>query len=92
MPRIGFQGFCLNDAGNGVRGTDGVNAYASGVHVGASWNKNLTYARGLYMGAEFKAKGGKNRSQYRDATSKLTTPPLSSCCFRSSCRSFGASC
>lgn len=37
--RLGFPGLCLNDAGNGVRGTDGVNGYPSGVHVGAAWNK-----------------------------------------------------
>ena len=40
-----------------MRGTDGVNGYPSGVHVGASWNKQLTSARAQYMGAEFKRKG-----------------------------------
>ena len=34
-----------------------VNGYPSALHVGASWNRNLTYDRGFYMGAEFKAKG-----------------------------------
>lgn len=57
VPRVGFPGLCLQDAGNGVRGTDMVNGYPSGLHVGASWNRDLAYARGLYMGAEFKAKG-----------------------------------
>ena len=57
VPRLGFPGFCLQDAGNGVRNTDLVNAYASGVSVGASWNKTLAYDRGRYMGAEFKTKG-----------------------------------
>jgi beta-glucosidase len=56
-PRVGFPGFCLHDAGNGVRNTDGVNAYASGLHVGASWNSTLAYERAKYMGAEFKNKG-----------------------------------
>lgn len=56
--RVGFPGMCLNDAGNGLRGTDGTNAYPAAIHVGAAWNKNLAYDRGLYMGAEFKAKGG----------------------------------
>jgi beta-glucosidase len=56
-PRVGFPGLCLQDAENGVRGTDMVNGYPSALHVGASWNRDLTYARGLYMGAEFKAKG-----------------------------------
>lgn len=57
-PRVGFPGMCLNDAGNGPRGMEGASGYPSGVHVGASWNRGLALARGSYMGAEFKAKGG----------------------------------
>ncbi|THW11878.1 putative glycosyl hydrolase [Aureobasidium pullulans] len=57
VPRVGFPGLCLSDAGNGLRGTDGVTGFASGVHVGATWNRNLAYQRAHYMGAEFKAKG-----------------------------------
>lgn len=57
ISRLGFPGFCLNDAGNGVRATDFVNAYASGISVGASWNKNLAYQRARAMGGEFRAKG-----------------------------------
>ncbi|RHZ54835.1 beta-glucosidase [Aspergillus thermomutatus] len=56
-PGVGFPGLCLQDAGNGVRGTDMVNAYASGIHVGAAWNRDLAYERAHYMGAEFKRKG-----------------------------------
>jgi beta-glucosidase len=54
---MGFPGLCLHDAGNGVRDTDGVYAYASGLHVGAAWNASLAYDRALYMGAEFRKKG-----------------------------------
>lgn len=57
IARLGFPGFCLQDAGNGVRGADGVNAYASGVSIGASWNSTLAYQRGRFMGAEFRNKG-----------------------------------
>lgn len=57
VPRLGFPGFCLHDAGNGVRNTDGVNSYASGLSIGASWNATLALQRGQYMGAEFKRKG-----------------------------------
>ena len=57
VPRIGFPGLCLSDAGNGVRGTDMTNGYPSGIHVGAAWNRGLAYSRAHYMGAEFKAKG-----------------------------------
>lgn len=55
--RLGFSGICLQDAGNGIRATDMVNSYASGIHVGAAWNRNLAYSRAQFMGAEFKRKG-----------------------------------
>ncbi|KAI1344203.1 glycoside hydrolase family 3 protein [Xylariaceae sp. FL0016] len=57
VPRLGWPGMCLHDAGNGVRATDLVNSYPSALHVGASWDKNITRDRGFYMGQEFKAKG-----------------------------------
>ncbi|KAL2841857.1 glycosyl hydrolase family 3 N terminal domain-containing protein [Aspergillus pseudoustus] len=57
IPRLGFPGLCLNDAGNGLRGTNYVNSWASGVHVGATWNRDLTKKRGEYMGNEFRTKG-----------------------------------
>lgn len=56
VPRLGFPGLCLQDAGNGVRGLDMVNAYPSGLHVGAAWSQDLALKRGRYMGAEFKRK------------------------------------
>ncbi|KAF6823053.1 cel3e secreted beta-glucosidase [Colletotrichum plurivorum] len=57
VPRLGWPGMCLHDAGNGVRATDLVNSYPSALHIGATWDKNLTYHRGYWMGLEFKAKG-----------------------------------
>ena len=35
IQRIGFEGMCLTDAGQGVRATDFVNGWPSGMHVGA---------------------------------------------------------
>lgn len=55
--RLGFPGLCLQDNGNAVRGTDGVNGGPSGISIGASWNKELALRRARYMGAEFRAKG-----------------------------------
>ncbi|KAH7191783.1 glycoside hydrolase superfamily [Fusarium flagelliforme] len=57
IPRVNFPGLCLNDAGNGVRNTDYVSSFPSGIHVGASWNEELTYSRSYYMGNEAKTKG-----------------------------------
>ncbi|GJN76302.1 hypothetical protein PLICBS_010414 [Purpureocillium lilacinum] len=57
IERLNFTGMCLSDAGNGLRNTDLVNSYPSGIHVGASWNKELAFLRGSSMGGEFKRKG-----------------------------------
>lgn len=57
IPRLNFTGLCLMDAGQGLRGTDFVSGWPSGIHVGASWNKNLTRYRGIGMGGEYKTKG-----------------------------------
>ncbi|KAK4193133.1 putative beta-glucosidase M [Podospora australis] len=57
VPRLGFPGLCLADAGQGLRGTDFVSSWPSGIHVGASWNKALTRQRGAGLGGEFRAKG-----------------------------------
>lgn len=60
VERLGYSGMCLQDAGNGVRGTEGVSGFPSGLHVGASWNKDLALERASAMGAEFRAKGGES--------------------------------
>ncbi|KAF5862200.1 hypothetical protein ETB97_011905 [Aspergillus alliaceus] len=57
IPRLNFPGLCVSDAGNGLRGTDHVSAWSSGIHAGASWNKALAHDRGLHMGREFHKKG-----------------------------------
>ncbi|KAK7755329.1 hypothetical protein SLS62_002555 [Diatrype stigma] len=57
ITRLNFPGMCLMDAGNGVRGTDYVNAWPAGLHVGASWNKDLAHQRAHFMGSEAKIKG-----------------------------------
>jgi beta-glucosidase len=57
VPRLGWDGLCLADAGQGLRATDFVNAYPAGIHAGASWNRELTYDRGLHMGREYRRKG-----------------------------------
>lgn len=36
ISRLGFPGLCLSDAGNGLRSTDFVYSWPSGIHVGAS--------------------------------------------------------
>ncbi|CAG8959505.1 hypothetical protein HYFRA_00001404 [Hymenoscyphus fraxineus] len=57
VPRLNWTGLCMQDAGNGVRATDMVNAYPAGLHSGASWNRALTNLRAAHMGREYRAKG-----------------------------------
>ncbi|RYP29554.1 hypothetical protein DL767_006682 [Monosporascus sp. MG133] len=57
ITRVGFPGMCLTDAGNGIRAADYVNSWPAGLHVGASWNKDLAHQRAHYMGSEAKIKG-----------------------------------
>ncbi|KAK7732300.1 hypothetical protein SLS53_008591 [Cytospora paraplurivora] len=57
VPRLGWPGMCIQDAGNGVRAAELVNSYPSGIHAGASWDRRLTYQRGREMGLEFRRKG-----------------------------------
>ncbi|KAJ5986344.1 hypothetical protein N7451_010709 [Penicillium sp. IBT 35674x] len=57
IDRLGFPGMCVSDAGNGLRGTDYVNSWASGISVGASWNRDLANDRATYMGKEYRKKG-----------------------------------
>ncbi|KAI0406452.1 beta-glucosidase M [Xylaria palmicola] len=57
IDRMNFTGLCLTDAGQGVRATDFVSGFPSGIHVGASWNKVLARNRAESMGLEFRVKG-----------------------------------
>ncbi|PQE07866.1 beta-glucosidase M protein [Rutstroemia sp. NJR-2017a WRK4] len=57
IPRLGFPGFCLQDATSGVRSVDYVNAYPSPLHIGASWNRELTSALAKNVATEFRLKG-----------------------------------
>ncbi|EKG18303.1 Glycoside hydrolase family 3 [Macrophomina phaseolina MS6] len=55
--RLGFPQLCLQDSALGVKGTDNVTAFPPGITVGATWNKDLMYARGVAIGQEFRGKG-----------------------------------
>ncbi|KAE8331461.1 beta-glucosidase G [Aspergillus sergii] len=57
IDRLGFRGICIQDGPLAVRPADFVSVYPAGVSVGASWDKELAYQRGVLLGEEFKAKG-----------------------------------
>ncbi|EJD47277.1 hypothetical protein AURDEDRAFT_62469 [Auricularia subglabra TFB-10046 SS5] len=57
IPRIGFEGFCLQDSPLGVRFADFVSAFPAAINVAQTWDPDLFYARGKAMGEEFRGKG-----------------------------------
>ncbi|KAI0820480.1 glycoside hydrolase superfamily [Trametes gibbosa] len=56
-PVADFPGLCLEDSPLGVRFTDFVTAFPTGITAAATWQRSLIRARGLAMGKEFKGKG-----------------------------------
>ncbi|KAI3538432.1 glycosyl hydrolase family 3 N terminal domain-containing protein [Colletotrichum filicis] len=57
IPRLGFQGLCLQDGPLSIRVADYASVFSAGVSAAATWDKDILYERGLAMGKEFKAKG-----------------------------------
>lgn len=57
IERLQFPGMCFQDASNGMRNADFVSSWPSGIHMAASWNRNLSLQRGAGMGGEFRSKG-----------------------------------
>jgi len=58
LPRVNFTGFCLLDAPSGPG--DGVlysTASVGGIHIAASWDRDLFYQRAVAIGREFRGKG-----------------------------------
>ncbi|PYH88564.1 putative beta-glucosidase [Aspergillus ellipticus CBS 707.79] len=57
IPRLNFRGISNDDSPTGVRGTDYSSAFAPGLNLAMSWDRNLIYAQSYANGAEHKAKG-----------------------------------
>ncbi|KZL81604.1 glycosyl hydrolase family 3 n terminal domain-containing protein [Colletotrichum incanum] len=55
--RVGFPQLCLADSATGVRQADNVTVFPSGITTGATFDKDLMYARAVAMGKEFRGKG-----------------------------------
>lgn len=54
---VGFPQLQLQDGPLGIRFADNITAFPAGITVGATWNRELMYARGKAHGNEAKAKG-----------------------------------
>jgi beta-glucosidase len=63
VPRLNFSGFCLQASQSGVGdggSGDGVQfstAFVGGIHIAASWDRDLFYQRAAAIGQEFREKG-----------------------------------
>ncbi|WYZ40847.1 hypothetical protein EsH8_IV_001188 [Colletotrichum jinshuiense] len=57
VPRLGIEPLCLQDGPDGVRAQEFVSAFPAGIHLGAAWDRNLSYAYGEALGAEYRGKG-----------------------------------
>ncbi|KAI1343480.1 beta-glucosidase-related glycosidase [Xylariaceae sp. FL0016] len=57
IPRLGFNGLCLQDGPLAIRVADYTSVFEAGVTVASTWDRQILYARGVAMGEEFKGKG-----------------------------------
>jgi beta-glucosidase len=57
IPRLGFNGLCLEDGPTSIRVADYASVFPAGLTTAASFDKSLIYQRGVALGGEFKAKG-----------------------------------
>lgn len=54
---VGFPMLCLQDGPLGIRFADHATVWPAGITIAATWNKDLMYKRGKYLGREHRLKG-----------------------------------
>ena len=57
VPRLGVPELCFADAPDGIRGQEFVSAFPAGIHLGATFDRQLMYAYGAALGREYRGKG-----------------------------------
>lgn len=58
VSRLNFHGLCFQDSPSGVGdGVQFATAFAPGIQIAASWDRDLFYQRGVAIGQEFRGKG-----------------------------------
>ncbi|EMR69432.1 putative beta-glucosidase 1 protein [Eutypa lata UCREL1] len=57
VPRLGVPPLCFADAPDGIRGQEYVSAFPAGIHVAATWDRDLMYQYGKALGSEYRGKG-----------------------------------
>ena len=56
-PTSTFPALCLNDGPTGLRRAYNISQFVTGINCAATWDRELIYQRGAYMGQEFRDKG-----------------------------------
>lgn len=57
VPRLGVPPLCFYDGPNGIRGQEFVSAFPAGIHVAATFDRDLMYRYGRALGREFRGRG-----------------------------------
>lgn len=57
IPRLGIESLCFADGPAGIRGQEFVSAFPAGIHVAATFDRDLFHKYGQAMGEEYRGKG-----------------------------------
>lgn len=57
VPRLGIPSICFADGPSGIRGQEFVSAFPAGIHLAATFDRDLMYRYGRALGAEYRGKG-----------------------------------
>ena len=57
VPRLGWEPMCLSDGPSGVRDFEFASGFPAGIHLGATFDKNLMYRYGKAVGEEYRDLG-----------------------------------
>jgi beta-glucosidase len=57
VPRLNIPELCFADAPAGIRGQEFVSAFPAGIHLGATFDKDLMLRYGQALGREYRGKG-----------------------------------
>lgn len=57
VPRLDIPSLCFYDGPSGLRGQEFVSAFPAGIHLAATFDKDLMYQYGLSLGSEFRGRG-----------------------------------
>ena len=57
VSRLGIPALCFNDGPAGVRLSQGVTGFPTGINVASTFSRRLMRARGVALGEEFRGRG-----------------------------------